>query len=452
MRTVAEMCLRDLGHGPPAPAGLPARPVNASSAGAVHGIEYVLRLKALLEHLEERKVPVRPLFRITVAWEVGNGKQAVKVYEARSPSQAWQAALVETVGLPVPGQGSGPGPLGAQASAGFQFPHDGAQAQAQAQQGSDEFVDIRPRLPTQASGGAGPGVGGSGGGGGGGGGVGAGFVQGPIPTGAADGEELYEEPDEEEIELRNRLTELRRAHSRAFRQVPPPALTSVCPGKDRTAFTIAHCGVRADTACTSVTQEQDAGMQASVAPRLLLEQVDTLVDEGVLRLIEGMETAIDCEAYQFMDSRDDGDEPRRGVSLVLRALAKMHYKTRYLEKILRRQVGATAPGTDPPRPIPQPFLADRPPHRCLGQYPFRAGAAAYPLMASKEDIEARKRMREERTQLDKVGTTGTHGPPPSHRLTHRHRLPVGHPVYACPCHPTGGDGSEERKPRQVPGL
>jgi hypothetical protein len=116
-------------------------------------------------------------------------------------------------------------------------------------------------------------------------------------------------------------------------------------------------------------------VQEKVTPRLLLEQVDTLVDEGILRLIEGMETTIDCDAYQFMDSRDDGDaDQRRGVSLVLRALAKMHYKTRYLEKILRRQ------------------------------YPFRSGATAYPLMASREDLEARKRQREEKAQQDKQET------------------------------------------------
>ena len=50
--------------------------------------------------ISEGKV-LTPLFRITVAWEVGNGQQAVKVYEAKSPQQAWQAAVLETVGLPM---------------------------------------------------------------------------------------------------------------------------------------------------------------------------------------------------------------------------------------------------------------------------------------------------------------------------------------------------------------
>ena len=39
-----------------------------------------------------------PLFRVTVAWEI-KGKQVVRVYEARSPQQAWQAAVLEKVGI-----------------------------------------------------------------------------------------------------------------------------------------------------------------------------------------------------------------------------------------------------------------------------------------------------------------------------------------------------------------
>lgn len=39
-----------------------------------------------------------PLFRITVAWEIDK-KQEVRVYEARSPQQAWQAAVLEKIGI-----------------------------------------------------------------------------------------------------------------------------------------------------------------------------------------------------------------------------------------------------------------------------------------------------------------------------------------------------------------
>jgi hypothetical protein len=211
MRTVAEMCRRDLGPPPPPRVAMPARPLTVSSAGAIYGLEYVLRLKGLLDHLCMTKTSLRPVFRITVAWEVGNGKQAVKVYEAKSPSQAWQAALVETVGLPVPAAAA----AAAAAAAGVvpvslpAFP-DGA---GMVPQGREDFVDIRRpvggvKAPVSGSGSAVDGVG-----------VGIGGVGGGLVRPSAPDDDTYEEPDEEELELRRTLTELRRAHSRAIRQV-----------------------------------------------------------------------------------------------------------------------------------------------------------------------------------------------------------------------------------------
>ena len=38
------------------------------------------------------------MFRVTVAWEINN-EQVVRVYEARSPQQAWQAAVLEKIGI-----------------------------------------------------------------------------------------------------------------------------------------------------------------------------------------------------------------------------------------------------------------------------------------------------------------------------------------------------------------
>ena len=178
-------------------------------------------------------------------------------------------------------------------------------------------------------------------------------------------EDLYEEPDEEEITLRVQLVELRKAYFRALRH------------------------------------EQSMGYQSAVTPRLSLEVVDTIMDEGILRLVEGMEGVIDCRAYTFVDSRQGrkpainpfvvhsrlnkthpiiqptyppcppnqrslitrpGDEElRRGVSLVLKSLARMHFKTRNLDKILRRQNPpfrplahhhfANSQGTPPPPPL-----------------------------------------------------------------------------------------------------
>ena len=49
--------------------------------------------------------PVRtlvPLFRVSVAWEI-KGSQVVRVYEARSPQQAWQAAVLEKIGIDAAG-------------------------------------------------------------------------------------------------------------------------------------------------------------------------------------------------------------------------------------------------------------------------------------------------------------------------------------------------------------
>eukprot|EP01036_Dinobryon_divergens_P023401 gene23401-31743_t len=41
-----------------------------------------------------------PLFRITVSWQIGAEPVAmIRVYEARSPQQAWQAAMLESLGL-----------------------------------------------------------------------------------------------------------------------------------------------------------------------------------------------------------------------------------------------------------------------------------------------------------------------------------------------------------------
>lgn len=45
---------------------------------------------------------VIPLFRISICWLLGRGgnEKCVKVYEGKSPQLAWQAAMLETVGVP----------------------------------------------------------------------------------------------------------------------------------------------------------------------------------------------------------------------------------------------------------------------------------------------------------------------------------------------------------------
>ena len=51
-----------------------------------------------------------PLFRVTVAWEI-KGKQVVRVYEARSPQQAWQAAVLEKIGIESATENNGSQPV-----------------------------------------------------------------------------------------------------------------------------------------------------------------------------------------------------------------------------------------------------------------------------------------------------------------------------------------------------
>lgn len=42
---------------------------------------------------------VEPLFRVSVQWQLPSGAKAIKVYEARSPQHAWQAAMLEVMGV-----------------------------------------------------------------------------------------------------------------------------------------------------------------------------------------------------------------------------------------------------------------------------------------------------------------------------------------------------------------
>lgn len=56
--------------------------------------ESLLSLKSLI-----------PVFRLSVEWKLPEKKRLIKVYEARSPQQAWQAAMLESVGVdssPIP--------------------------------------------------------------------------------------------------------------------------------------------------------------------------------------------------------------------------------------------------------------------------------------------------------------------------------------------------------------
>jgi hypothetical protein len=171
-----------------------------------------------------------PLFRLSVAWMLGNGERRIRVYEARSPQQAWQAAMLETEGV------------------------DPVAAAVKAEGASES------------------------------------------PLVAVDEQQAFEVMDEEEITLRNRICDERRKYFRALRQ------------------------------------EQKQGLQAAVVPRLALDNVESFADEGILRLIEGMQGALDCINYTFVDSR----EQEGGRRNIWRGYGTINEKLKTLYKVYKK--------------------------------------------------------------------------------------------------------------------
>ena len=236
---------------------------------------YAAILKRVIEEVITEGKVLTPLFRITVAWEVGNGKHAVKVYEAKSPQQAWQAAVLETTGLPMDLQSSATGSagmmgfpmqMGSGSGEGVGEEGDGedgmggvgeslgsGRGQESHLVGSEHFLDMPgktatvkpPPATSAAASGTSAGViaGGDGGAAAAGGltgtsGVassGSGTGNGRGSVAAEEEEDVYEEPDEEELTLRLQLVEIRKAYFRALRH------------------------------------EQSMGYQSAVTPRLALE-------------------------------------------------------------------------------------------------------------------------------------------------------------------------------------
>ena len=61
---------------------------------------YPLRDKTFDQLDAKTKADLRPLFRVTVAWELGYDKRAIRVYEGKSPQLVWQSVLLERLGTP----------------------------------------------------------------------------------------------------------------------------------------------------------------------------------------------------------------------------------------------------------------------------------------------------------------------------------------------------------------
>eukprot|EP01035_Chromulina_nebulosa_P019554 gene19554-25453_t len=148
-----------------------------------------------------------PLFRLTVSWQLNNGTFHPRVYEAKSPQQAWQAAMLEKLGSVSDSE-------------------------------DNELLSLD--LITTSK---------------------------------------FEDFDEEEKLLRNKIREERRVYFRSLRN------------------------------------EQKQGIQGAVKPRLNIENVETFIDDSILRFIEGMQgnkktIEVDTDAIyedDFYDAYMDGD-------------------------------------------------------------------------------------------------------------------------------------------------
>jgi hypothetical protein len=214
--------------------------------------------------------PLQPLFRLSVAWHIGDETSIgtateqehvqVRVYEARSPQQAWQAAMLESLGIKDESM------LSVRPAGGDTSPRSESSAK----------TEDKPKVATPR---AAPSD--------------AGDEFGNATDTAGSGEE---EQDAEELLLRQKIREQRRAYFRVLRA------------------------------------EQSAGMQAAVRPRLSLETVDAFAEDLVLRLFEGMEGSINCRAYQFMDSR----EREGGKKNMLKSYSKAFTKAKNLDRVIRK--------------------------------------------------------------------------------------------------------------------
>lgn len=68
----------------------------------------------------------------------------------------------------------------------------------------------------------------------------------------------------------------------------------------------------------------------TVKPRLSVDKMDTFIDDGLLRIIEGMRGANECQNYQFMDSRSYAT----GRKCMLKGLTAMLLKVKQLDRVI----------------------------------------------------------------------------------------------------------------------
>ncbi len=80
--------------------------------------------------------------------------------------------------------------------------------------------------------------------------------------------------------------------------------------------------------------EQSRGAKQPIRPRLAIDSIDNLMDENILKLVEGMDNADNCVTYQFLESR----QREIGVKYLWKEYAKVLEKVKVLDDISQKQL------------------------------------------------------------------------------------------------------------------
>ena len=228
--------------------------------------------------VEEMTVLV-PLFRLTIGWLVnGSETPVVRIYEAKSPQAAWQAAMLERLGV-------NNAPSETVDSSDKIIPDIGISLSH-----SDSLNDNSEHNNMAGS-----------------------------PASSTPDID-FESSDEEEMNIRKEIRDLRRVYFRALRA------------------------------------EQSVGNQAAIRPRLQIENTDSFVDENVLRVIEGMDGVVkSCPSYCHLDLREADGGTKRVIKLVkichnkIKELDKHYSKSSNRQVVGRKRRTAGAKGEGVPR-------------------------------------------------------------------------------------------------------
>lgn len=81
---------------------------------------------------------------------------------------------------------------------------------------------------------------------------------------------------------------------------------------------------------------QSSGVCGALTPRLAIENPESFFDEVMMRFVEGLTGSVECVSYQFMDARmKDG-----GKKHLSKALSKMQHISKSVEKVDKRRIAS----------------------------------------------------------------------------------------------------------------